>query len=644
MTCVVLIGLSNPARFVIRCARVAAVLALALSPATAVAHGAVLRGPTSADPTTLDVELAVAVTPYGTTRWTRLTVGGPPSVLWLVPARPGAALDWATSGWLTTLEGVTTPRVAPPTATPPCNMPAAAERIAPWSSIATEKFPSAVVLLDSIGNARSHVASRGYAMSADVDAKVADLYARGSSLVALEFAGGAGATLSSPTLRISDDGAPVVPLALTGSASTPVHVTAIVFASGAAALPGTRELDPSAITWGRNYSTFSDARASALVTGGGAIWVRESASHAVLFDGVPVPRDTPITPLSTGYFKEANGQARPTCDAAARDASVASGTVGRWCAAGALARVPGGPTCTPTTTPIDPTAFNCGPGVDDLALALAGASPAATVVTRFTGVVAAKSLGFDAAITSAASTLSPVVYAGSYEPCPVPINPPKGGSSSGGATTPPLQALPAGNDDRPSHYRRSDSGCSGSSTVIVYDDTGDEAPVADEGCGGTSSTGTDNPTSSDTSGDNCGSSSTSSSSSSSSSTSSSSSSSSSSSTSSSTSSSSSSSSSSTSSSGWDESDKEDDSSKSDSCDCGKSSTGSSTSSSSSGDDTTGAAPKSVKPQLSAPAKSFPKKTSSNTVKHRGPSPVSRYALLFVALVLPLRRRLRVTKL
>jgi hypothetical protein len=32
------------------------------------------------------------------------------------------------------------------------------------------------------------------------------------------------------------------------------------------------------------------------------------------------------------------------------------------------------------------------------------------------------------------------------------------------------------------------------------------------------------------------------------------------------------------------------------------------------------------------------------VKRRGPSPVSRYALLFVALVLPLRRRLRLKKL
>jgi hypothetical protein len=43
-------------------------------------------------------------------------------------------------------------------------------------------------------------------------------------------------------------------------------------------------------------------------------------------------------------------------------------------------------------------------------------------------------------------------------------------------------------------------------------------------------------------------------------------------------------------------------------------------------------------------KPLPKKTSAHQVKRRGPSPVSRYALLFVALVLPLRRRLRLKKL
>ena len=70
----------------------------------------------------------------------------------------------------------------------------------------------------------------------------------------------------------------------------------------------------------------------------------------------------------------------------------------------------------------------------------------------------------DTPITWAAGGLNPVVYAGGYEPCPVPINPPNGGSS-GELPTPPLQALPSSEGDRPYHYRRSDSGCSGSSSA-----------------------------------------------------------------------------------------------------------------------------------------------------------------------------------
>jgi hypothetical protein len=38
-----------------------------------------------------------------------------------------------------------------------------------------------------------------------------------------------------------------------------------------------------------------------------------------------------------------------------------------------------------------------------------------------------------------------------------------------------------------------------------------------------------------------------------------------------------------------------------------------------------------------------KKKAGKNLKGRGPSPVSRYALVFVALILPLRRRFRVNK-
>ena len=299
MTCVVpATSLSNPARFFLRCARVAAVVTLALSPAAARAHGAVLRAPTSADPSTLDVELAVAVTPYGTTRWTRLTVAGPPSVLWLVPARPGAALDWATSGWLTTLEGATSPRVAPPTATPPCGMPATAERVRRWTASGVEKFPRAVVVLESAGTARSHVAARGFVMSRrrrrearrSLRARLRARLARARRRRRREHL-----VADAAHQRRRRAGRPARAHRQHEDAGARHRDRDRATAPPRSLVRAT--LDPSMVSWGRNYSSYAKARSSALFNGGGAIWMRESASHEVLFDGVAVPRDTPIQPL-----------------------------------------------------------------------------------------------------------------------------------------------------------------------------------------------------------------------------------------------------------------------------------------------------------------------------------------------------------
>jgi hypothetical protein len=335
VTCVRSCGLSNPARFalsftLLSCARIAAVAALALAPLTASAHGAVLRPAAAPDPSTLDVEVAVAVTPFGTTRWTRLTVAGPPSVLWLVPARPGAALDYASEGWLTALEAATSPRIIPPSGpVPPCPNPSTPERVEAWSSKGAQKFPRSVTVHATASDVRAYASAQGYVVPTEVDARIGDLYALGYALVSLELDTASGAVVSSPTLRVSDDGAARPPLALTGSTRASVRVTAIVIGASPAQLPGARELDPSVLSWGRSYSDYASARSGAA----SGNWLRESASHSALFDGIDVPRDAAIEPLAQGYFREANGQLNPTCEAATRTASRASGSVGRACPA-----------------------------------------------------------------------------------------------------------------------------------------------------------------------------------------------------------------------------------------------------------------------------------------------------------------------
>ena len=338
-------GLSPPYRLAVALAAVAAVV---LGPSDAGANGAVLPPVNTADPSTLDVEVAVAVTPFGATRWTRLTVAGTDSMMWLVPVRPGAALDWASEGWLVALESATLPSISPPSETQPCGLPTGPERATSWSSIGTKKFPRAVTVNSTESATRALASSRGFAVSDDVAAKIADVYTKGYVLVSAEF-DTTGGPISTPTLRINDDGGSMIPLALTGSTQTAARVTAIVIGQGAALLPGSRDLDPSTLVWGKSSSDYGTARANLLATGGGAFWLRESASHDVLFDGVAVPRSTPIQPLLGTYFLEATGSAQPTCEGAARNLVPAAGSLGRICAPGALAMVPGGNACARTS-------------------------------------------------------------------------------------------------------------------------------------------------------------------------------------------------------------------------------------------------------------------------------------------------------
>jgi hypothetical protein len=581
-------SLNFSTRFIHTCAQLAAGAVLLVCPVLAHASGAVLPVADAAEPTTLDAEVAIAITPFGTTRWTRLTVGGSQRVLWLVPARPGAALDWAVDGWLTSLEDATSPRVAPSAAMPACDMPAGPERVAPWSMKAVKKAPGAVLVHASEMDARAHVAARGFAMSGAIATEIAKVFARGYALVSVELDADGSSVFSSPTLRISDDGGAVLPLALTGSASTSVRVTAVVIGDGPSSLPGARELDASALVWGRNSSNSAGARVATLLVGRGATWLREAATHETLFDDIVIPPDTFIEPLVASYYREATGSAQPPCYVMARTAALGAGTVGRACAPGALARVPGGVGCAPAAGAIDPASFMCGAGVDDLALALSGGVPARTFLTRLTGFVPESELGADTPIASSTTAQSPVILASRYERCSEAVTPPSvvrpGASSASSSPTAP------GATARPYHYDHETSGCSGSSTTVVYEDTGEQDVAADEGC---ASTGSGTSTGDD--GDSCGGDTSTSSTSSSGSD--------------------------DDSSGWDDDDDDSSATKSDSCDCGKSTTGSS------GDDSSEATPK-----------------RTSRANRRGPSPVSRYALLFVALLLPLRRHLRLRKL
>lgn len=555
-----------------RVALAASVLACALVvPRTTGAAGAVIPLGERPEPAFVDVRMALAVTPTSSVRWTELTVPPETAAMWLVPVRPGAAIDWAPARWLDALDEATAPRVLPPSSSTTCPSRSTPEASAPWTAPRSKRPAPALAVQTTAEGARAYAAERGYRLGPALSDRITALYASGWSLVALELSPSS-SPASTGTLRVSDDGGPILPLALSGESST--RLTVFVVGSGGAAVAGTRDVDGRALRWGPQGSTYATWRSELVQAGGGAAWLRESSSHDVLFDGAAVPGDDPIASVVAGYFRGSSCVPPATPRVGASD-----GVVGRSCAPGAAARVPGRDeqACTASSGDIDPAALSCGADVD-LALALEGLSPANAVVTRLAGWIPAGALGSDLGVGfEPVEERPPLIRAGAYEECAPPLSALRPPPPSGGAVEEEEVFVPASD------------GCGG--TVVAGTTYVEEEPEEDvtstESCGGdgSSSGWDDEPT------DSCSS---------------------------------------------------DDSSSSDSCSGGSSSSSSGGSDdgwdteddSDDGWDTEDdMSPKRKKIQ---PASKGPHAKA----KRRRSSPVSRYALLAVALLLPLRRRSR----
>ncbi|MBS2016583.1 MAG: hypothetical protein JST00_27110 [Deltaproteobacteria bacterium] len=480
--------------------------------------GALVPAPGGA-PTTLDVQIAttkVAGSPASSTRWSRITVGGVTKLLWLVPARPGAAVDYANDAWLDALDETTAPRVLPRMKPIDCNVKEDVERVETWGSLGPKRYPKSVTVLVTEAEARAHASALEVRVDGDVGARLHDAYTRGWAFVALEIETPGAGLSSSPTVRVRDDGGllpggadGLVPLALTGSAATASRVTAWVLGDGGSELPGTREIAENAIVWSEKGSTFARERATQLTTG--SAWIRESATHDLFWSELPLPKAKPLPPLHAAYFTAAAGGARAGCETSALAASNAIGVVRRTCGAGAVANVPGGAPCVPGSG-VDPSAFTCGPGVDDLAHALAGVSPTRITATRFSGTIVKGSFGADLPFGPSSVVSSPL-YDASRTECEGSskgTSSSSSSSSSSGSGGPAQPGSPSSggagatsSTGGPSYFRRTES-CNGSSVVFV-DSSGHERVVSDdEGCGGSTETASTGGSTSSTSSSSSG--------------------------------------------------------------------------------------------------------------------------------------------
>lgn len=359
------------------------------------AAGAVLAPNGTSTPAYVHVRVALAASAAAakSTRWIEVTVPPHERAMWLVPVRPGARVDVAIDPWLDALDRATTPHVLPPDETPSCDAPRAVDRTDPWTEGADATRVSTALSTSTVAataaDAVARATERGYVVAPDLEARIDLLYRSGWQLLALEL-GASSTVTTSETLRVTDDGGPVLPLAITGGAS--VRVTAFTIGPGVASAPRTAEIDPSDLRWGSAGSNYEALR-RARVEDGDA-WLREAASHDVLFEGIRSP-GVEIPSVIDAYFDAGS----------CRDGVRATGK---------------------RTDVVDASELTCAKK-PDLALALAGSAPRKAVLTRWSAAVREGSFASNVAFefSDASPQRAPLFRASSYETCEVvTVDPP----------------------------------------------------------------------------------------------------------------------------------------------------------------------------------------------------------------------------
>lgn len=483
----------------------------------------------SSELTPVEQRIAVALGPERTTVWTSMRFVAPPGpVGFVVPVPSGASVDRSSDAWFEALELATAVRVFPPmNASPACPAVEVDPDAHPFDlGTGLEHVPSLppaeVTVLDGAGGVAAWASSCGLELSGEL---AAALGATGAPrFVGVRLTSPGGQSLG-PTLRVVvASSQAVLPLALLRSGAEELRVTAFVVGEGRAALADTtaaavRDED---LAWLANEgrSNYATLRTESLDAVGPASSLIEASSHEALAASIPIDDGrASIDGAVITYFERAVGYGdtegdATTCIATAASALAATWLVAAGCPEGALASEQDGAPCTETDTPnvVSPSALRCGKGADDLALALAGASPASTWLTRYELRVPPNARGVDVAVElTDEGALVPTRVAEKVDASGCPAAGSAGGDGSehpggddgkapnGGAAAPDQPSsggvAPGGpNDDElptdpsPSASVTIDASCGGDSSSSSSNDGSD-------GCG--SSDGTADPSSSD---------------------------------------------------------------------------------------------------------------------------------------------------
>ncbi len=183
---------------------------------------------------------------------------------------------------------------------------------------------------------------------------------------------------------------------------------------------------PSSLVWqaGAQASNYETLTGSTLAAGIGHVPRRGHQPLSGLSQNVSIAQGTAfVDGVVTTFFSRAAAYGdgsfdSATCIAAASPALESASTVAAVCPHAEYGVIDGTATCTESPAPgqIDPSTLRCGPGADDLALALSGLPPASTWLTRQTLIIPSGATGVDSLVGLVdGAAVSPVIEAFSVD-------------------------------------------------------------------------------------------------------------------------------------------------------------------------------------------------------------------------------------
>ncbi len=421
--------------------------------ALCVAACALLAGGNSARASTAFVgngkatELRVAFADAAwSTVWTSLRVEEAGPFALVVPLPDGAYVDQSSDAWFEALEVATATRVLPPEGLNPyCpgkGGPADPFDVAGSTGHTESLAPEAIALADDAAAVATWAQGQGLTLGGALETALGSAGAKRFLCVRFTSPGG---SVTTPTLRVSaPQGLPTLPFSITHAAAAPLRVSTWLIGGGRGDLGGTTAVPVpgSEVAWNAkaqtsDYVAVRDASLAAQPDGA----TLESAAHDAFATSVPFANDSAsIDPAVVTYFQRAAAYGNApsgadACIAAAKPLFAAAGVVSAACPRGDLAAPPAACTAAaPLPGELDAAKLACGPGADDLAIALSGAASKTAWLTRRTFVIGPGASGKDRTVTfGAGAAVQPILEAAGVDVSDCFASGGSGGGGVGGA-------------------------------------------------------------------------------------------------------------------------------------------------------------------------------------------------------------------